>query len=173
VQDSTLASNGTGVLSNSSTFTLRNSTVVGNTHGVRSQSGSANIIQSTFVSNGNAVLGASGVTLLVNRSTISGNGTGLDTGGASTTLRNSLLVGNSTNLSGTATRAFNLLNASAAQAGLETDGSGRPVLKDNGGPTLTVALVATSPVINKADPGISQGFDQRGEPFTRNVGGRA
>jgi hypothetical protein len=172
VQTSTFASNGTGVLSNG-TFTLRNSTLVGNTHGVRLQSRSASIIQSTFVGNGGAVLGASGVTLLVNRSTISGNGTGLDTGGASTTLRNSLLVGNSTNLSGTATRAFNLLNVSAAQAGLETDGSGRAVLKNNGGPTLTVALVATSPVINRADPGISQGFDQRGEPFTRNVGGRA
>jgi CSLREA domain-containing protein len=117
VTASTLSGNGTGVLSNG-TLTLRSSTLTSNGEGVRSQSGSTAISQSTFVSNTVAVVGASGVTLLVNRSTISGNGTGLDTGGASTTLRNTLLVGNSTNLSGTATRAFNLLNASAAQAGL-------------------------------------------------------
>jgi hypothetical protein len=140
---------------------------------VRSQSGSAAITQSTFVSNTVAVGGASGATLLVNRCTISGNGTGLSTGGASTTLRNTLLVGNNINLNGTATRAFNLLNVSAAQAGLETDGNGAPLLKNNGGPILTVALVAGSPVINKADPGISQGEDQRGVGFPRAVGGRA
>jgi hypothetical protein len=173
VQDSTLASNGTGVLSNSSTFTLRNSTVVGNTHGVRSQSGSANIIQSTFVSNGNAVLGASGVTLLVNRSTISGNGTDLARAAPQQRFATACSLATQRTSAAPRRRAFNLLNASAAQAGLETDGNGAPLLKDNGGPTLTVALVAGSPVINKADPGISQGFDQRGEPFTRNADGRA
>jgi CSLREA domain-containing protein len=172
VRFSTLNGSTTSVL-NSGTFTMRSCTLVGNSEGVRSQSGSTAINQSTLVSNGSAVLGTNGAILTVNRCTISGNNIGVNTGGASTTLRNTLLVGNTLNLSGTATRAFNLLNASAAQAGLETDGSGRALLKDNGGPTLTVALVAGSPVINLADPGISQGEDQRGAGFPRAVGGRA
>jgi hypothetical protein len=145
----------------------------GNGDAVSSQSGSASVAQSTFVDNTRAVVGASGVTLSVRRCTISGNGTGVLTGGAQTEVRASLLVGNTINLSGTATRAFNLLNVTAAQAKLETDGSGKPLLKDNGGPTPTVALLAGSSCINASDPGISQGDDQRGTGFSRVVGGRA
>ncbi len=114
-----------------------------------------------------------GATLNINRSTIAGNLVGLNTRGAQTDLRNSLLVGNQTNLIGTATRLFNLLNVSASQAGLETDGNSRPLLKDNGGPTLTVALLPGSPAINQADPAISEGSDQRQAGFARVVGGRA
>jgi CSLREA domain-containing protein len=42
-------------------------------------------------------------------------------------------------------------------------------LSDNGGPTLTMALVSSSPAIDKADPIPSQGTDQRG--FYRPVNG--
>lgn len=172
VQNSTLSVSTSAVLSSGS-LTLRGSTLTGNSQGVQIQAGTALVAQCTFVSNSGAVIGTSGATLTVNRCTISGNGMGLSTGGANTTLRNTLLVSNSTNLSGTATRAYNLLNATATQAGLETDGNGFPLLKDNGGPTATVALLAGSSVINRADPGIMLGFDQRGTGFARAVGGRA
>lgn len=161
----------TGIL-NGGTLKLSNSTLNGNTDGVRS-SGTANVIQNTFAFNSGTAVTGSGGTLIVNRCTISGNGTGLSTGGAQTTLRNSLLVGNLTNLSGTATRAYNLLNSTPAQAGLQTEGNGAPVLQDNGGPTQTIALLPGASVINRADPAISQGTDQRTTGFARVVNGRA
>jgi hypothetical protein len=51
-------------------------------------------------------------------------------------------------------------------------------LADNGGPTMTHALLIGGPAINAGNPGARSGhegvpaFDQRGEPFTRVVGGR-
>jgi hypothetical protein len=51
-------------------------------------------------------------------------------------------------------------------------------LANNGGPTLTHALVPGSPAINAGDPAAMSGeggvpqFDQRGAPFTRVHGGR-
>ena len=51
-------------------------------------------------------------------------------------------------------------------------------LTDNGGPTLTHALLPDSPAINRGDLNAVAGFDgvpefdQRGEPFTRVYGGR-
>lgn len=162
----------TGIL-NSGTLKLSNSTLSGNTDGVRAQGGNANVIQNTFAFNSGTAVAGTGGTLSVNRCTISGNATGVSTGASSTTITNSLLVGNTTNLSGTATRSYNLVNVSAAQAGLQVDGNGAPVLKNNGGPTQTIALLAGSPVIDKATPAISRGSDQRGADFSRVVNGRA
>jgi hypothetical protein len=51
-------------------------------------------------------------------------------------------------------------------------------LRDNGGPTLTHALLADSPAINMGDPAAIVGatdiprFDQRGEPYARVMEGR-
>jgi predicted outer membrane repeat protein len=51
-------------------------------------------------------------------------------------------------------------------------------LADNGGPTLTHALLAGSPAVNAGDPAATAGLDgvplhdQRGAPFTRVYGGR-
>jgi CSLREA domain-containing protein len=51
-------------------------------------------------------------------------------------------------------------------------------LADNGGPTLTHALLPGSPAIDAGDPALVAGvddtpeFDQRGEPFRRIAGGR-
>ena len=45
-----------------------------------------------------------------------------------------------------------------------------PILDDNGGPTLTHALIAGSPAIDAGDPAIAfdaNDFDQRGAPFVR------
>jgi CSLREA domain-containing protein len=173
---STVSGNGTsgvGAITTIGTLRVRNSTFSGNGDAVRMEGGIADVLQSTLVNNTRGVVGFSGGTLTVNRCTIAGNIAGLDTRGATTTLSNTLLVGNQTDLIGTATRSFNLLNATAAGAGLETGPDGRPLLKDNGGPTQTVALLPGSPVINQADPAISSGFDQRQTGFDRVVDGRA
>src|SRR5207245_4040288 len=47
-------------------------------------------------------------------------------------------------------------------------------LQDNGGPTLTHALLIGSPAINAGDPSFTPppDFDQRGPGFPRVVGGR-
>jgi len=45
-------------------------------------------------------------------------------------------------------------------------------LANNGGPTQTHALLATSPALNAGDPSIAAGSDQRGAPFARVAGGR-
>ena len=51
-------------------------------------------------------------------------------------------------------------------------------LTDNGGPTLTHALLAGSPAINAGEPGLTPGtgtvpvYDQRGNPYVRIIGGR-
>ncbi|AKS40564.1 CSLREA domain-containing protein [Wenzhouxiangella marina] len=46
-------------------------------------------------------------------------------------------------------------------------------LTDNGGPTRTRALSATSPALDAGNPVTTVEFDQRGEPFPRVFGGRA
>jgi len=108
------------------------------------------------------------------RSTIAGNGGGLKTSGGQVEVRNTILASNGFAVSGPPSYGeFNLLNVTAQVAGLETDGNGFPVLKDNGGPTATVALVAGSRAINAANPAINAAFDQRDTPFARVVGGRA
>lgn len=158
----------------SGTMTLSNSTLYGNTNAVKVQGGTSTVAQCTLVGNsGSAVTGSSGATLTVNRCTVAGNGAGLLTNGAQTDLRNSLLVSNSTNLSGQATRSYNLINSTATRVGLETDGSDHVLLKNNGGSTLTVALLPGAPVIDRATPAIKMGFDQRGSSFARVVNGRA
>jgi len=55
---------------------------------------------------------------------------------------------------------------------------GLDFLADNGGPTLTHALLPNSPAITAGDPALQQGdsglpeFDQRGAPFARVAGGQ-
>lgn len=62
--------------------------------------------------------------------------------------------------------------ASPIAPGFETDSIGLPLLKDNGGPTQTIALLSTSPAIDK---GTAVGLtgtlsnDQRGPGFPRTV----
>ena len=172
VQRSTFSSNAVGAVNNA-TLNLSNSTLSGNGDGVRNQSGSATLLQSTFVGNTNAVLNSSGATLRLLRATVAGNGGGLSTGGGTVELRSTLLVGNGTNLTGTpSSGASNLTDVTAPVAGLEVDGNGFPLLKPNGGPTATVALLAGSRAIDRGEVGIKTGNDQRGE-FPRVVNNRA
>ena len=62
--------------------------------------------------------------------------------------------------------------ASPLDPKLETDSMGKPLLKNNGGPTLTVALLCGSPAIDKgASVGLTGPLttDQRGTGFPRTV----
>jgi hypothetical protein len=58
-----------------------------------------------------------------------------------------------------------------ANPGLQLDANNLPLLKDNGGPTQTIALVLGSPAIDRgfADPSLTT--DQRGSGFARKIGG--
>ena len=173
IKSSGFEGNAVGAI-NTGTLTLSNSTLVRNGDGVRNQGGDAIVIQSTFVDNTHAVLNAPSARLRLLRATVAGNGLGLNTGGGTVELRTSLLVGNGQNLVGTPTSGgFNLTNVTAQVAGLEVDGNGLPMLKPNGGPTATVALLGGSIAINTGEVGISSGNDQRGTDFPRVVGGRA
>lgn len=61
---------------------------------------------------------------------------------------------------GPVTGQFNFIGGTAVAAGLQTDGSGSPLLRDNGGSTPTIALVPPSPAINKGKTSLTT--DQRG-----------
>jgi len=177
IRDTTICYGGTGIL-NGGTLTLNNSTLNNNSIALDNQGTSAVIVQCTFVGNTHSVDNSGSAALTLNRSTAAGNGQGLSsTSSVAVLLRNTLLVSNGTNLSVSSSlapnSAYNLTNITAQVAGLQTDGNGFPILKNNGGPTSTVALIAGSPAINGADPGIYQSVDQRETGFLRVVGGRA
>ncbi len=173
IAKSGMAGNSVGI-QNQGTLFVEHSTIAGNGDGVRNSAGAtASLTQSTFVNNTYAVL-SNNATLSVSANTIAGNGAGLVNNGGTMNVRNTLSVGNGTNVSGAlASNAFNILSGTPAQAGLETDGNGFPVLKNNGGPTATVALVAGGQAINAGDPAITTGTDQRGTGFPRVQKGRA
>jgi CSLREA domain-containing protein len=135
-----------GGIFNAGQLSLSNSTLGGNT--ANSGGGVANVAN-PFAPAGNATI--------VN-TTISGNqaaffraaGGGLSNSGT-LSIRNSIVAGNANVLDGTAPnvqggvtdRGNNILDGSAADAGLDSRG-----LRDNGGPTQTIALRAGIPAID-------------------------
>lgn len=187
---STLSGNAYGVLLlDSGTATVSGSTLSGNGSGVDLGGGAATLINSTLSGNSFAGLrlGPGSAATVVN-STISGNFAGVyfsaGGGGSAATLTNTLLArgasSNCYNTGGTLTNGgHNLaddascfaagdsgsLVVAAGAAGLAPAG-----LQDNGGPTPTIALLATSPAVNAgadaacgaAGPGQVNGLDQRG-----------
>ena len=60
-----------------------------------------------------------------------------------------------------------------ANPGLQLDANNLPLLKDNGGPTPTIALVPGSPAIDRGFADASLTTDQRGAGFARMIGGAA
>ncbi|HEY3395102.1 MAG TPA: choice-of-anchor Q domain-containing protein, partial [Lacipirellulaceae bacterium] len=90
-------------------------------------------------------------------------------------LDHTIVVGNQ-DLSGRAPDIAGIFNSRYSLIGLGADFLGP--LADNGGPTMTHALVPGSPAINAGDPAAKAGvggvplYDQRGAPFTRVYGGR-
>jgi hypothetical protein len=117
---------------------------------------------------------------VIKDSTISGNGNGgISTQGME--IGNTILDGNaSANIDGTATSLG--YNISSDDGGGNLTGPGDQIntapllgpLQDNGGPTLTHALLPGSPAINAGDPNFTPPpfSDQRGSPFVRVFNGR-
>ena len=175
LQTMNIVSNGNGIQSQGQVL-VSDSTFAFNGDALRQEAGvGTTLLQNTFVGNSNAVLIRSQAGVYVNLCTISGNGGGLINQGGSLHVNSTISAGNGTNVSGAlASNTFNILGGIASQAGLDTDSNGYPRLRNNGGPTATVALVAGSPAINAGDPQETTGDnDQRGTGFSRVVGGRA
>jgi Chlamydia polymorphic membrane protein (Chlamydia_PMP) repeat len=183
-------------------ITLINSSVSGNTAddfggGIYDLSGGGNLTMRYDTLTGNRAdadgdgIGAgggmylqNGTTAILENTIVAGNFRGLAPGGTISDIE--LESGELDSAS-----SYNLVGDPATAGGLEHgtngnivgDGSGNPLdintvlnttLSDNGGPTLTHALVAGSPAINAGDPNFAPppDYDQRGAPFVRVYGGR-
>ena len=169
VTNCTLSGNQTGIFNNGM-VTATNCTVSGNAGNGISSGGTLTATNCTV--SGNSIGIGSGGTVTVTNCTVSGNSRfGIFNGGGTVALKNTLVVGNPTNVSGGFTDGgFNITTGTAAQAGLDPAG-----LKDNGGPTQTIALVAGGTAVDKGDPaltGSASTFDQRGAGFLRVKRGR-
>ena len=195
ITDSTITSNhvfyAAGGIDNSGTLTITGSTISGNVAsgehdgqpfgGGGGISGTVTLTNSTVSGNGAAVSGGGleggGV---IKNSTISGNGNGgISTDGME--IGNTILDGNSgANIDGTATSLG--YNISSDDGGGNLTGPGDQIntdpmigpLQNNGGPTLTHALLPGSPAINAGDPNFTPPpiYDQRGSPYVRMFNGR-
>jgi predicted outer membrane repeat protein len=145
-------------------------------------SGAASVVNSTLTANhadtsGGAVAGVAGASLSVRNATIVGNDAGVEGGGAwSDTAAagavSTIVAGNIAPLGADVAGSF-------ADTGYNFIGTrdGDPMLgplADNGGATLTMALLDGSPCINAGDPSFADTteYDQRDFPYERLVGGR-
>jgi len=184
VQDATIASNGTnlygGGIYNAGVLTVLRSTFLGNDSGssgggIYAASSTSTIKNSTFYnnnadSNGGGIY-ISGGTLTVHNSTFSnnvvtGNGGGIYNSVGTMYLENSILANSSggndcvsSNTSGT--RINNLIENGTCGSALSSDPLLGP-LTDNGGPTETMALSASSPAFDAGDDATCEATDQRG-----------
>ena len=180
-----------GGIENGGTLTISGSTISGN--GATGQhdgqpwghgggiSGTVTLTNSTLSGNGASLSGGGleggGV---INNSTISGNGNGgISTSGIE--IGNTILNNNTgANIDGTATSLG--YNISTDDGGGNLTGPGDQIntdpmlgpLQNNGGPTLTHALLPGSPAIDAGNPNFTPppSYDQRGSPFVRVFNGR-
>ncbi|QEG36894.1 choice-of-anchor Q domain-containing protein [Bythopirellula goksoeyrii] len=197
ITNSTLSGNSTnskgGGIWSSNQLTITNSTLSGNSTsilggGIYSSGGTTAVANSTL--SGNSASRGGGIysyggnldTLTVTNSTLSVNsassqGGGILTYGMETTLNNTI-VANSTSggdlaalSGGTFSGTDNLIEDGSG--GAVATVTGDPMLgplADNGGPTLTLALLPGSPALDAGNLGIvfdANAFDQRGMPFAR------
>jgi len=166
-----------GGISNQGTLTISNSTISGNTAFGNDSKGPG------F---GGGIYNVA--TLVLTNSTLSGNSA--INGGAmynsgtveigNTVLKAGMPGGNIVNSGGTVTSQG--YNISTDDGGGNLTGPGDQIntdpmigpLGDNGGPTLTHALLPGSPAINAGDPNFTPPplYDQRGAPFVRVFNGR-
>ncbi|MEO8392024.1 MAG: choice-of-anchor Q domain-containing protein, partial [Chloroflexota bacterium] len=187
----------TGILTViSSTFSNNGSESVGSDGGINN-GGSATVTNSTFSDNTHQVIFNRG-TLTLTNSTVSGNSPS-NTGGSisnsiGTITLNNTIVAKSTNgidcyiYSGTVTVNHSLISDGSCGVGTGpsyTNGnlSGDPLLDpaglaNNGGPTQTIALQASSPAINAGSNALALDpssnplqYDQRGAGYPRIIGG--
>jgi hypothetical protein len=184
-----LSHGGGGVMTSSGNTDIVNSTIASN---------------AASAGSGGGVLNADALTRIIN-STIAGNtaptGGGLDDeNGTSDTVLNSLIAKNAAttspdirtpassgghNLVGNGTGGPGFVNGTNSDkvgttsipidAKLETDAQGNLVIKNNGGPTNTIALLAGSPAIDAGNDSVLGALDtlttdQRGPGFARKQG---
>jgi CSLREA domain-containing protein len=190
VSNSTFSGNsggtfGGGGISNSGTLAVSNSNFSGNSGnaggGILQNGGTLTVTNSTFSGNsgnGGGGIYKSGGTLTVTNSTFSGNsasgfGGGIHNAGGSTTLRNTIVANSPSggNCSGPITDGGGNLrwpNTDLSCVGAFGDPKLGP-LANNGGPTQTMALLASSAAIDAgvnstcAAPPVNN-LDQRGQP---------
>jgi hypothetical protein len=184
------AANGGGICSFSSTVTVTNSTLSGNTAmqlggAFCHVDGQATFVNATLTNN-RANADSAGPTFHVG-----GGIYALDFPDTFTTLHNSLVAGNFSGIGTTpsdiegrnveVTSSFNLIGDANTAGGLTGGVNGNrfgievarvlnPVLANNGGPTMTHALIAGSPAVNAgSDANIPSGIttDQRGAGYSR------
>ncbi|MCA9232087.1 MAG: hypothetical protein KDA57_15670 [Planctomycetales bacterium] len=195
ISDSTLSGNfaadgGGGIWNQNGTLTIANTTLTGNSAdgggALFSTGGTTSISHSTITANTAIVASGGGIyvgggALTLSHSLVSGNtaaaGNEINrTGTAVVTLNDYNLFGDS---SQTTTQAIYSTFAGATDILATSDGTNptaltsilNTTLADNGGPTLTHALVAGSPAINAGDPAFTTppDYDQRGAGFPRVV----
>ena len=195
ITDSTVTNNqvffGGGGIDSGGTLTITGSTISGNVASGQHDgqpfgrggglSGMMTLTNSTisgnFASLSGGGLEGGGV---IKNCTVSGNGNGgISTSGID--IGNTILNNNSgANIDGTATSLG--YNISSDDGGGSLTGPGDQIntdpmigpLQNNGGPTLTHALLPHSPTINAGDPNFTPPpfSDQRGSPFVRVFNGR-
>lgn len=169
VSNTTIAnSQNAGIRAYDGQFTLVNSTIAGGAgDGVLVSNQQLNLRASKATSTGLSAALQTASRLL--NCTITGNGgSGVNDGGTGIlTANNCLIVGNGTDVVGTLNGANNITTGTPAAAGLDPAG-----LKDNGGPTPTIALLSGGSAVNAGDNAAAQGleFDQRGAGFPRITG---
>lgn len=192
IDDSVIADNesknaGDGIHNFAGTMTIRGSTLSGHGDAVfHEQDGSLTIGRSTFTQNGTAIVAFAPARIV--DATIVGNGRGVWTALGFVSFQNSIVAMSGPDVEGEVTSlGHNLIgNADASGAwnpgegdrlgsgaapldpGVELDAAGTPFLKNNGGPTPTIALLPGSPALDAAaatvDPSTGQPVttDQRG-----------
>ncbi len=197
INNSTISGNtagGGGGINNTGTLTISGSTIFGNSAGLGggiANSGTLTINNSTI--SGNTASGGGGIlnlgTLTISGSTISGNtasglGGGIHNfGGIIASLRSTIVANNDATgtgdeLFGSFRVEYSLIERRTRATFRETvPGSNRygvdPLLgplAENGGPTLTHALLPGSLAINRGSNPLSQSFDQRGLGYVRASG---
>jgi hypothetical protein len=181
-QASGIAGGQGGGIYNRGSMTLENDTIVNNSAG--QGAGIANITVPPTTATANIT----NCTIANNSSGSTGQGGGILAGFLATTnLRNTLIAGNSggnaPDISGNISSAVNnLVGNGSGSTGVNNGDNGNQVgtggspidpklgsLRDNGGPTMTVALLAGSPAIDAGSNSNAPGTDQRG--FNRPVNG--
>lgn len=138
-------------------------------YGLINQSeGNVKAVNCTFVNIVDAILNGVG-TLEISHCTVVGNSGGIYSSDGPTTISNSIVAdniysdGTVNNINGVITDSgHNVIGGTAAEAGLEVDSGGKPILKDNGGPTYTVALVKSGSALNGCGTNNFSEIDQRG-----------
>lgn len=199
LMNSTVANNisgfgGGGISSSGSgTLNLMSSTIYDNNAGamgggIYGDGDEGSLIQinnSTVSGNSSFTLDHGGIfnfygTLILTNSTISGNGgRGINNIEASLILRNTLIANHEEGADCVSDGEINVTNTLIEDGSCEATWSGDPnlgSLEDNGGPTLTHALLPGSLAIDQGDDALCatapvNGLDQRGEPRTGSSAG--